>query len=54
MKEKYSSILVKQARKMNHRMIQAKKEGKTWTAQMCKDFKVINMQHAGMAWIAGN
>lgn len=54
MKTKLSTELVKQARKMNWKMIQAKKEGNKFTEELCRDFVKINMQYAGQAWIVGN
>lgn len=48
-----SSSQVKQARKMNWAMIQAKREGKTGTAELAKTYRDMNMMTAAKLWIQG-
>lgn len=48
-----SSSQVKQARKMNHAMIKAKKLGMYVTAALAQQYRDMNMMLATKLWIAG-
>jgi hypothetical protein len=38
---------------MNHAAIAARRAGNTRTAELAREFRVLNMQHAAICWING-